>query len=656
MLSTVKVPSDPAQVIVNHASFRVQLATPVVRHGMRADSARHPGVGAPRRRPPVVWSGRTEPGDPTAGRLLQAVRNSGADIGLGEDGEAATRVLPRIPGDGPTRPRVPGAPTDAGMLRGVPPARPTSDPAAGRDATGLRGPGLDPVDPVESIDGVGPFDGRPRRPAAGPHGPVRPPGPRSHRPGRLDGAGEDFDFDALFAEEPRVGPGGPSGGVPRPVRPDAYGRPADPVRDTHPGRRLDDLEDFSGLEPLEDFDTFDGLDGFDDLEELRAGRVAGDHDDTRVLRAGRVARDHDDEADEAGEDEHADDETTAGPRGQRARHRTSAGSMRHAYYPGHRMNLGVVLLPLRVFLGFISVYAGMGKLCDPVYFDGGEDGTLVGWLTDLRPWGLASPLHDFALGHPVGAGLTVAFLQIIVGVLTMLGLWQRVAASLGVLLSAALLVTVSWHTAPAYELPDIVYLAAWSPLVIAGAPVYSLDGRLVADAWRRLGPRSDIWDLRKRVLRRGSVLVAVVVGLALLTGSMVGGAVRSATTVTVPEPGGTPRNHLPGSPLPQEPSSGPSSAVPGTGGAGPSARPSSPAPSSPAGPERQRTGTPGTGAGQGGQPTPGQPVPPPPSSGSTGGGSATGGSSEGGTSGGSGGGGSSSGGSDGEGALGGLLG
>ena len=32
----------------------------------------------------------------------------------------------------------------------------------------------------------------------------------------------------------------------------------------------------------------------------------------------------------------------------------------------------MVLLPLRIFLGFISIYAGMGKLCDPVYFDGGD--------------------------------------------------------------------------------------------------------------------------------------------------------------------------------------------------------------------------------------------------------------------------------------------
>ncbi|MFJ3926474.1 DoxX family membrane protein [Streptomyces sp. NPDC090022] len=225
-----------------------------------------------------------------------------------------------------------------------------------------------------------------------------------------------------------------------------------------------------------------------------------------------------------------------------------------SYYPGRRMNLGVVLLPLRVFLGFISIYAGMGKLCDPVYFDGGERGSMVTWLRTLHPWALAEPLRDFALAHPVGAGLTVAFLQVIVGVLTVLGLWQRFAACFGALLSAALLMTVSWKTVPAYDAPDIIYLAAWSPLIIAGAPVYSLDGRLAGEAWRTLGPRSEVWRLRRRVLRRGAVMAAVVCGLTLIVGSLLGGAVRSTTVVTVPGPGQAPSNYLPGQPLPQEPS------------------------------------------------------------------------------------------------------
>jgi uncharacterized membrane protein YphA (DoxX/SURF4 family) len=236
----------------------------------------------------------------------------------------------------------------------------------------------------------------------------------------------------------------------------------------------------------------------------------------------------------------------------RAARRQGDEAARHAYYPGRRMNLGVVLLPLRIFLGFISIYAGMGKLCDPVYFDGGKRGSMVKWLNTLHPWEVAEPLRQFALQHPVGSGLVIAFLQVIVGVLTILGCWQRVAAVVGAGLSAALLVTVSWKSVPAYDTPDIIYLAAWSPLIIAGAPVYSIDGRLAGSAWRRLGPLSDIWELRRYVLRRGAVITAIATGLTLLIGSVLGGAVRDADRVIVPGPGEAPRNELPGSPLPQD--------------------------------------------------------------------------------------------------------
>lgn len=196
----------------------------------------------------------------------------------------------------------------------------------------------------------------------------------------------------------------------------------------------------------------------------------------------------------------------------------------------------------------------MGKLCDPHYFDGGKRGSMVKWLNTLHPWEVAEPLRQFALEHPVGSGLVIAFAQVIVGVLTICGLWQRVAAGVGALLSAALLVTVSWKTVPVYETPDIIYLAAWSPLVIAGAPVYSVDGRLAGGAWRTLGPRADIWELRRYVLRRGAIVTAIVVGLTLLVGSVLGGAVRDADRIVVPGPGEAPRNELPGSPLPGEPS------------------------------------------------------------------------------------------------------
>lgn len=79
-----------------------------------------------------------------------------------------------------------------------------------------------------------------------------------------------------------------------------------------------------------------------------------------------------------------------------------------------------------------------------------------------------------------------------------------------------------------------------------------MDGRLAGEAWRKLGPRSEIWDLRRRVLRRGTVVATVVVGLTLLIGSILGGAVRSTEVVTVPGRNDNPTNRLPGMPLPQE--------------------------------------------------------------------------------------------------------
>ncbi|MFF5312672.1 DoxX family protein [Streptomyces massasporeus] len=430
-LSMVKVPSDPAQVIVNHASFRVQLGvstrrvqSPRVARHLTAteDTARIPQVGgeadgATARRRPVVWSGRSAPDDTGAHRLLQAVRHESvrhAEESASDTG--ATQVISRV---GP-----------------------------GYDNPGYQGAGY-------GGDGYG-----------------------------GDGYGDDL---AQTVETPVVGP-----------------------QRTH--------------EPA---------------------------DGTRLLPPMRtVGSAYDEPAYAEGEFEESD--TDADDTGRRAK-RYGDDPARHAYYPGRRMNLGVVLLPLRVFLGFISIYAGMGKLCDPVYFEGGKRGSMVKWLNTLHPWEVAEPLRQFALEHPIGAGLVIAFAQVIVGVLTVLGCWQRVAACLGALLSAALLVTVSWKSVPAYETPDIIYLAAWSPLIIAGAPVYSVDGRLAGGAWRRLGPRADIWDLRRYVLRRGALVTAIATGITLLVGSLLGGAVRDADRVVVPGPGEAPRNELPGSPLPGEP-------------------------------------------------------------------------------------------------------
>ncbi|PAZ13288.1 hypothetical protein CLM62_25675 [Streptomyces sp. SA15] len=542
-LSMVKVPSDPAQIIVNHASFRVQFGasarrsqSPRIAGHLSAteDTARIPAVGAAgrpaatagARRRPVVWSGKSAPDDTGAHRLLQAVR--GGSVGHGDEQSPSPSVS-----------------ADAGATQVIP-----------------------RVD-VNSGYGDGGYDDR--------------------------GYGDGYGDLAQTMETPVIG----------------AQRTHDPQ-----GTRL--LPNMRTVGSAYDEPAY-GTEQFDDHHEP-------------------------DEAESA----------------TRSAERRGDDPARHAYYPGRRMNLGVVLLPLRVFLGAISIYAGMGKLCDPVYFDGGKRGSMVKWLNTLHPWEVAEPLRQFALEHPVGAGLVIAFFQVIVGVLTVLGCWQRVAAVVGAGLSAALLVTVSWKSVPAYDTPDIIYLAAWSPLIIAGAPVYSIDGRLAGGAWRRLGPRADIWELRHYVLRRGALITAVVTGLTLLIGSLLGGAVRDADRVVVPGPGEAPRNEQPGSPLPQDPTERQKKT--------PSAS-TSPTQGTTAGPSAGTATTPGagreTGTATGGSPsqtqgTTGQAPPqrsspaqqaPSTTSGPTSGGSATGGTSSGG-SGGSGGGSSSGQ----EGLVGGLLG
>jgi thiosulfate dehydrogenase [quinone] large subunit len=92
-----------------------------------------------------------------------------------------------------------------------------------------------------------------------------------------------------------------------------------------------------------------------------------------------------------------------------------------------------------------------------------------------------SPIH-FLLSHLEGVakpiGLLIAFGELAVGIGTLLGLWTRVAAIGGLLLSLMLFLTVSFHASPYFTGADIVFFFAWMPFIVAGGGT-----RLSADAW-----------------------------------------------------------------------------------------------------------------------------------------------------------------------------
>jgi thiosulfate dehydrogenase [quinone] large subunit len=140
---------------------------------------------------------------------------------------------------------------------------------------------------------------------------------------------------------------------------------------------------------------------------------------------------------------------------------------------------GWALLPLRAFLAFALLFAGLQKLANPAFFDPASRASLhaqmVGYI------GLSTPLRvllQHLLPYSTTLAWVVALGEVAVGIGMALGLWMRVAAVGGLLLSLCLFLAVSFNDAPWYTGADIVFLFAFVPFIVAGS-----GGVLSLDAW-----------------------------------------------------------------------------------------------------------------------------------------------------------------------------
>ncbi|MEU2245945.1 DoxX family protein [Streptomyces sp. NPDC019224] len=160
-------------------------------------------------------------------------------------------------------------------------------------------------------------------------------------------------------------------------------------------------------------------------------------------------------------------------------------------YGGNRRGLGEArslrdlarehaLLPLRIFLGVTFLYAGLDKLTDSAFFHAAGPGSIGGQMHDLRDSAAIPGLVDLALKSPSGFGYAIALGELAVGIGTLLGLWTRIAALGGALISLSLWLTVSWQVSPYYLGNDLIYLMAWLPLLLGGAASLSVDALLAA--------------------------------------------------------------------------------------------------------------------------------------------------------------------------------
>lgn len=133
------------------------------------------------------------------------------------------------------------------------------------------------------------------------------------------------------------------------------------------------------------------------------------------------------------------------------------------------------LLPLRIFLGVTFVYAGLDKLTDSAFLSATGEGSIGDLMRGVRDTSAIPALVDLALKAPVGFAVALAIGELLVGLGVLAGLLTRVAAVGGALISLSLWLTVSWAVTPYYYGNDLIYLMAWIPLVLAGAPYLSLD-------------------------------------------------------------------------------------------------------------------------------------------------------------------------------------
>jgi thiosulfate dehydrogenase (quinone) large subunit len=101
-----------------------------------------------------------------------------------------------------------------------------------------------------------------------------------------------------------------------------------------------------------------------------------------------------------------------------------------------------------------------------------------------------SPIHLLLgdlLGYSTLLGVTIALGEIAVGLGIALGLWTRVAALGGMLISFSLFLAVSFHSHPWYTGADIVFLFMFTPFVIAGSGPLSVDAAIARRAAREQG-------------------------------------------------------------------------------------------------------------------------------------------------------------------------
>jgi thiosulfate dehydrogenase [quinone] large subunit len=191
------------------------------------------------------------------------------------------------------------------------------------------------------------------------------------------------------------------------------------------------------------------------------------------------------------------------------------------------------LLPLRGFLGFTFTFAGLQKLANPAYLDANSPTSVQSTMLSLQHQSPIGWLLSISAHAPVAVGIMIALGELAVGLATIVGLWTRLAAAGGLLLSLTFFLTVSWNTSPYYYGSDIVFLFAWTVPLLRGA----WDGPTV-DAWISARAARDPDPARRALVLggAGAAVLAAGAGVLAATTAAVGRALNTSDTTPAAAP------------------------------------------------------------------------------------------------------------------------
>ncbi|MCU0484018.1 MAG: DoxX family membrane protein [Chloroflexi bacterium] len=187
------------------------------------------------------------------------------------------------------------------------------------------------------------------------------------------------------------------------------------------------------------------------------------------------------------------------------------------------------LLPLRAFLGFTFLYAGVDKLATPGFLAAAGPGSIGEQLDAFTRSSPLTPLIEaFALPYPVAVGALISVAEIAIGLGILSGLLYRAAAAAGALTALTFWLTASWSTTPYYYGPDLPVMFGFVTLALAGHGGLLVAGNLAPfrGAPQGVAATSGVGGpIGRREVLQAAVLGAAALALGAASRLLLGGTI-----------------------------------------------------------------------------------------------------------------------------------